>query len=255
MTRHRPGAVAGVALALLVALGVGCSGADEPELSDPDSAPSAADAPDATTSADPGDTIHVAQALESRLVVRDRPERDADEVATLVASDQASGKIICLVVRQVGDWVEVHLPEGPVDRSGWVARDDVALSRHRFRIEVARGAHTLTLYTGEAVALSTPVALGPDAPPAGEELFIKELVQPPVPDGAYRSYAYGLSGAPNDLAAFTAGQGVVAVHGVADPAGLGTDVASGSIGVGIDIVMRMADTIGLPLGTPVDIVD
>ena len=36
---------------------------------------------------------------------------------------------------------------------------------------------------------------------------------------------------------------------------LGTDVPAGSIGVGSDIVTRLVDTIGLPLGTPVDVVD
>lgn len=255
MTRVRPEAVAGVALAVALVLGSGCSGGDDRELSDPASAPASEGDPDATTSGDPGDTVHVAESLDTSLVVFDAAQGDAGELVTLTADDQASGKIVCLVVQQVGDWVEVHLPEGPADRTGWVERDDVALSRHRFRIEVSQSAHTLTLYAGEAVALSAPVALGPDSPEVGEELFIKELVQPPVPDGAYRTYAYGLSGAQNDLADFTAGRGVVAVHGVADIRTLGTDVPAGSIGVGTDIVTRLVDTIGLPLGTPVDVVD
>ena len=165
-----------------------------------------------------------------------------------------SGRIVCLVVQQVGDWVEVGLPTGPAGRTGWVARDDVALSRHRFRIEVARGARTLTLFTGSVVALSTPVALGPDAPAAGEHRFITELVQPPDPAGVYGAYAYGLSGASNDIAAYASGQGVVAIHGVANGATLGTDTAAGSIGVAPEIMSRMVDTLGLPLGTPVDIV-
>lgn len=255
MTRLRPGAVAGVALAVALLLGSGCSGGDDPELSDPASAPASAGDPDASTSGEPGDTIHVAEALDRRLVVRDAADADADELVTLSTDDQASGKVVCLVVQQVGDWVEVHLPEGPADRTGWVERDDVALSRHRFRIEVSQSEHALTLYTGDTVALSAPVALGPDAPDVGEDLYIKELVQPPVPDGTYRTYAYGLSGSQNDLAAFTAGRGVVAVHGVGDPTALGTDVPAGSIGVGTDIVTRLVDTIGLPLGTPVDVVE
>jgi len=261
MTRIRRWVAAGVVSSLL--LGVACSGDDEPDLSLPSDATASSNDTDDTdaSSASEGDpdalqdeTFHVAEALDPHLVVRDAASGSAEEVATLTASEAVSGRIICLVVQQVGDWVEVELPTGPAGRTGWVARDDVALSRHRFRIEVARGARTLTLYTGSVVALSTPISLGPDAPPAGERLFITELVQPPDAAGAYGAYAYGLSGAANDAAAYAAGRGVVAVHAVNDPSVLGADAPAGSIGVAPDIMTRMADTIGLPLGTPVDVV-
>lgn len=263
MTRTRTGVVAAVVSLLM--LGSACSGDDEPALSLPsDAGRSGAD--DQTSgedetgedgAADPlaGETFLVAQAVSDRLVVRRSAQEGADELTTLAAADEVSGKVVCLVVQQVGEWVEVRLPSGPVDRTGWVERDDVTFSHHRFRIEVSRSAHTLTLFTGEIVALSTPVAFGPDAPPAGEELFIKDLVQPPDPAGPYGSYAYGLSGSDNDVADFTAGSGVVAVHGTGDPSSLGGDVPFGAIAVGGDIVARLVDTIGLPLGTPVDIVD
>ena len=227
---------------------------DEPDLSAPNDVTSSSggtdDADDGAGDALRDETFHVAESLDRHLVVRDAASASAQELVTLTAADAVSGRIVCLVVQQVGDWVEVELPTGPAGRTGWVARDDVALSRHRFRIEVARGARTLTLFTGSVVALSTPVALGPDAPAAGERRFITELVQPPDPAGAYGAYAYGLSGASNDVAAYASGQGVVAVHGVVDGTTLGTDAAAGSIGVAPDIMSRMADTIGLPLGTP-----
>ena len=47
---------------------------------------------------------------------------------------------------------------------------------------------------------------------------------------------------------------MVAVHGLNDPALAGTDLPAGSVGVAPDIMARMAETIGLPLGTPVDVV-
>lgn len=271
MTRIRRWVAAGIVSSLV--LGVACSGGDDPDLSRPSDAPSSSrdsdgtdtddrDSSDDTDTSD-GDasealedeTFHVAESLGDDLVVRSAASTGAEEIATLTASESVSGRLIFPVVQQVGDWVEVELPTGPPDRSGWVARDDVALSRHRFRIEVALGARTLTLYTGTVEALSTPIALGPDAPAAGDRLFITELVQPPDPAGAYGAYAYGLSGGTNDAAAFAAGRGVVAVHGVNDPAALGAEVAAGSIGVAPDIMSRMADTIGLPLGTPVDVVE
>jgi hypothetical protein len=253
MTRFRRWVAAGVVASLV--LGGACSDGDEPDLSAPNDVTSSSggtdDADDGAGDALRDETFHVAESLDGHLVVRDAASASAQELVTLNAAEAVSGRIVCLVVQQVGDWVEVGLPTG---RTGWVARDDVALSRHRFRIEVARGARTLTLFTGSVVALSTPVALGPDAPAAGEHRFITELVQPPDPAGVYGAYAYGLSGATNDIAAYASGQGVVAIHGVADGATLGTDTAAGSIGVAPEIMSRMADTLGLPLGTPVDIV-
>ena len=255
MTRFRRWVAAGVVASLM--LGGACSDTDEPDLSAPDDVTSSSGDPDdadAATAALRDETFHVAESLDPQLVVRDAASASAEELVTLRTEGAVSGRIVCLVVQQVGDWVEVELPTGPAGRTGWVDRNDVALSRHRFRIEVARGARTLTLFTGSVVALSTPVALGPDAPAAGERRFITELVQPPDPAGTYGAYAYGLSGASNDVAAYTSGQGVVAVHGVVDGTTLGTDTAAGSIGVAPDIMSRMADTIGLPLGTPVDVV-
>jgi hypothetical protein len=253
MTRFRRWVAAGVVASLV--LGGACSDGDEPDLSAPNDVTSSSggtdDADDGAGDALRDETFHVAESLDGHLVVRDAASASAQELVTLNAAEAVSGRIVCLVVQQVGDWVEVGLPTG---RTGWVARDDVALSRHRFRIEVARGARTLTLFTGSVVALSTPVVLGPDAPAAGERRFITELVQPPDPAGVYGAYAYGLSGATNDIAAYASGQGVVAIHGVADGATLGTDTAAGSIGVAPEIMSRMADTLGLPLGTPVDIV-
>jgi hypothetical protein len=255
MTRFRRWVAAGVVASLV--LGGACSDGDEPDLSAPNDVTSSSGADEADEGAGDAlhdETFHVAESLDRQLVVRDSASASAEQLVTLSAPEAVSGRIVCLVVQQVGDWVEVELPTGPAGRTGWVLRDDVALSRHRFRIEVARGARTLTLFTGSVVALSTPVALGPDAPAPGERRFITELVQPADPAGVYGAYAYGLSGARNDVAAYTTGQGVVAVHGVTNGATLGSDTAAGSIGVAPDIMSRMADTIGLPLGTPVDIV-
>jgi hypothetical protein len=243
-------------------LGAACSGADGPDAS----APSDTASPPDDTAVDssrrsgggPGaaedGTFHVAESLGGDLVVRSAADDAADEVARLRASDMLSGRVVCLVHQQVDDWLEVGLPVGAGDTTGWVARDDVALSRHRFRIEVALGAHELTVYSGSLVALSAPIAVGPDAPPAGANLFVTALVQPPDPNGPYGAYAFGLSGVAYDAQAFAAGRGVVAVHGVADPSTLGSDVPTGSIGVAGDVVARAADSIGLPLGTPVEVV-
>jgi lipoprotein-anchoring transpeptidase ErfK/SrfK len=255
MTRTRPGVAAAVVSLLL--LGAACSSDDTPDLSLPDDATAAGDDETTDDASDPllGETYHVAQAATDPLVVRSAAQDGADELTTLAAADQTSGLVVSLVVQQVGDWVEIELPTGSGERTGWVARDDVTLSRHRFRLVVSRSEHTVTLYTGEVVALTAPIALGPDAPPAGERRFITELVRPPDPAGPYGPYAYGLSGSDNQLVNFTTASGVVALHGTGDPSTLGGTMPYGSIAMGSDIVTRLADTIGLPLGTPVEIVE
>jgi hypothetical protein len=252
------------AAGVVLVLAVGCSGDDESGPSLSDAARGDDDTSDPSTAAggDAGaggrgadaDPVHVAQANGPTLVVREAAQSDADELLTLSADDQVGGVVVCVVVQQVGNWVEVRLPSGAVDRTGWVDRDDVALSQHRFRIEVSRSERTLTLTVAGTVTLTAPVAIGPDAPVVGEHLFVKELVRPPDPAGPFGPYAYGLSGSDNRLDDFLTGVGVVAVHGTPDAAALGTDARTGSIAVGTDVITRMVDEIGLPLGTPVDIV-
>jgi lipoprotein-anchoring transpeptidase ErfK/SrfK len=254
MTRTRPWVAAVVSLLLL---GVACSGDNSPDLPLPDDRIGADDAATDEATEDPllGETFHVAQAATEPLVVHTSAQASSDELVTLSAADETSGLVVCLVDQQVGDWLEVHLPSGPTERTGWVNRDDVTLSRHRFRIVVSRSQHTLTLYTGEVEALTAPVALGPDAPPVGADLFIKELVRPPNPAGPYGPYAYGLSGSRNERHDFAAGAGVVALHGTRNPAALGSDVPHGAIAVDNEIVTRLVDAIGLPLGTPLEIAE
>ncbi|MFO7280166.1 MAG: hypothetical protein C0P77_007140 [Thermoanaerobacterales bacterium] len=257
MTRTRPG-LAGALLVLLLALA--CSGGDDPDIAVPGEragAPEDAgeDADDPAVDPLLGETFHVAQAVDDTLVVREAAQETSDELVTLSAADEPSGLIVCLVEQQIGDWLQVRLPTGPPDRTGWVARDDVTLSRHRFHIEVSLGERTLTLYTGEIEALSVPVAVGPDAPGAGEVRYIKELVQVPAQAPTYGRFAYGLSGSTTTLEALTAGEGVVAIHGTPDESRLGGAVDRGAVAVGDDILTRFVETIGLPLGTPVRFVE
>ena len=233
---------------------LGCS-ADEPEIAVPpsDDGPSSNESDASGEGTD--DAVLVAASTED-LQVWESPDDRERAVETVRADQQISGQVVCLVVRErPGDWLEVELPTAPAGHTGWVKRADVTLSRHRFRIEVSVSDHTLTLHTGEAEALTARVAIGTaDTPEPGTTLFIKDLVKPPNPTGPYSRYAYGLSGTANDLAAFQAGRGVVAIHGVADPSTLGRDVPTGSIAVAPDVMTRMVEAYGLPLGTPVDVV-
>jgi hypothetical protein len=199
----------------------------------------------------------VASALGPTLEVWASPSESPAADRTLAASDEASGTIVLLVKQQLGPtWIEVYLPTAPAGSTGWVRQDQVALSQHAFRIVVSRAAHTLTLYEGTEARLVTPVSIGTsDAPAETAGLFVKDLVETPVPDGPYGRYAYGLSGSANRAEQFDAGSGVVAIHGLPAGTEAGGDIPTGSLGVDADALDRMVGEIGVPLGTPVLVTD
>jgi hypothetical protein len=259
----RAGAVAAAVASLLV-MGA-CSSSGDGDRPMPSTTPpgaatadgatgeaAAADGGPAAGTIGTGDDIVVA---ESTATVELHTSPQATSPFTAMDADPTSGRNVFLVVGELGDWLHVRPPTGDGREQAWVLRRQVTLSRHRFRIEVSRSAHTLTLRSGAIEALRVPVAIGPDAPPAGSRLFIKDLVTTPDPAGRFGQFAYGLSGSSNEPADFRSGSGVVAVHGTNAPHTLGTDVSTGSIAVNDGALVRMVETLGLPLGTPVDVVD
>ncbi len=263
MPRRRKGlAVAGSAAAVaLLALGACAGDDDEPDVATPSESRStettAESEPSGATDASAPEegTSLVGLAKGDSISVWTTPN-DADEPArALRAADEPNGQIVMLVKQELGPtWIEVYLPTDPPGSTGWVQRRDLTLSRHRFRIEVARSAHTLTVYAGQVSALATPVAIGPDAPPAASGLYIKSLLEPADADGPYGRYAYGLSGSTSRTESFQSGSGLVAIHGTDDESTLGQDVARGSLAIGAQDLERLVGSIGLPLGTPVEIV-
>ena len=55
------------------------------------------------------------------------------------------------------------------------------------------------------------------------------------------------------LTSFNGGTGVIGLHGTNDPSSIGGDVSSGCIRMQNDVIERLVNEIGLPLGTPVEI--
>ena len=66
--------------------------------------------------------------------------------------------------------------------------------------------------------------------------------------------AYGLSGFSNVFTSYSGGAGVIGIHATNRPETVGTDVSDGCVRVSNEVVTRMVDDVGLPLGTPVVIV-
>lgn len=244
-------------VALVVVIGGGAVAAcsdDESPGSGPTIAPDSAETTSTTTGADgapPPRTSYVAQV---RGDVKVWKHANSSESTTLSSTDEGSELLTFLVVDRRDDgWLEVLLPTAPMGSTGFVHTDDVFLSRHRFRIEVSLSKNEMIVYAGPLEALRTPVALGPDTPPAGTATFVKELRAPEFMN-LYGSPVYGLAGAANKAEDFKAGKGVVAIHPV-DVATLGKPAPAGSIGVDPAVLARLTSGMTLPLGTPVDVVD
>lgn len=165
--------------------------------------------------------------------------------------------LTALVVQQDGDWLEVLVPAAPVEGAGvtaWVRADAVALSSTTLRVEVQLAAHRLVVEDAGEVVLDVGVALGGAGVPAPGRYSITELLQPPAGGALLGAFAYGLSGHAPVLTAFAAGQDPVAIHGGAPAEALGTDAATGGVRLQDADVTRLVQEVGLPLGTPVDVI-
>ena len=174
-------------------------------------------------------------------------------VARTFANPQPSGApLVFLLAKDDGEWLRVYLPARPNGSTGWVREKDVNVRGVSYRIDVLRGAHKLRLYEYEKLVKEFPVAIGTNRTPTpGGTFYLKELLQPPNPNGDYGPYAYGLSGFSNVLTSFNGGDGVIGIHGTNRPSVIGTDVSHGCIRLRNADITYLARR--LPLGTPVRI--
>ncbi|WP_024286037.1 L,D-transpeptidase [Cellulomonas sp. KRMCY2] len=253
--------VRALAALVLVALLAGCSAGSPDEAASPtastgpEPSPTAEPSPTPTPEPDPAVTV-VATASVDPVEVFASPD-DAAPTQVVAAADAISlpGQVpvTFVVTEQREDWLQVLLPVEPQGSSGWVRAADVALSMTDDLIEVRSAEHRLLLHRGDEVVLDVAIGLGAEMVPVGR-YFLKELLQPPTAGGVYGAYAYGLSGYPPALVSFAAGRGVVGIHGTNQPTVVGTDPSVGCIVMTDADIVRLVEEIGLPLGTPVEVV-
>jgi len=209
-----------------------------------------------TTTTAPEPPSKVAQAKEASIPVFDSATDPTpnDEITAAEATAAPDIPLVFLVRREQNNRLQVYLPTAPSGSTGWLRSEDVTVSRVTFRVEVSLSDHRLRVFDGTTAVLDEPVSIGrSDTPDPGDTYYIKELLQPPDASGPYGTYAYGLSGFATSLSSFDDGSGIVGIHGTDDPESVGTDVATGCIGLENAVISRLVDDIGLPLGTPVEI--
>ncbi|MDZ7673681.1 MAG: L,D-transpeptidase [Acidimicrobiales bacterium] len=244
------------ALALLLFTVVACSGSDDEAATTTTTESTTTTEATTTTTAPAYETV-VARAEVDVIDVYD--SEDATEAEReLDRRDETTGNLVFVVeeeaVRPDGRHL-VQLPVRPNGSTGWVDAEDVSLTGHDYKMEIDLSGFELRLYKGGTEMLATAIGVGTqDTPTPGGTYYIKELLQPPSPNGPYGTYAYGLSGFSNVLTSFAGGDGVIGIHGTNQPELIGTEVSHGCIRIENATISRMVEDVGLPLGVPVEII-
>lgn len=216
------------------------------------SPPARPDQPTTTAPAPaPAGTTFVATALPPKVPVFPTAGAATPKV-TLSNPTENDGPLVFLVEQRQAGWVQVLLPIRPNGSTGWVRVSDVRLAANPYSIDIALGAHRLVVRKGGQVIADDSIGVGTSATPTpGGKYYIKELLKPTNPGGAYGPYAYGLSGFSNVLDEFNGGDGVIGIHGTNDPSTIGHDVSHGCIRLTNADITKLVQI--LPLGTPVHI--
>ncbi|WP_062292828.1 L,D-transpeptidase [Demequina phytophila] len=207
--------------------------------------------PSATEQAEPS---YIATVRGTKVTVLTEPDGSEQQVirAEDVLTVPEATPLVFLVKQIQGSWLEVYLPVRPNGSTGWISADNATVSATDMSVEISLGDFTLTVWDGDKKVLTTEIGLGTDElPTPGGVYFIRELLQPPDPDGAYGPYAYGLSGYSPVLDSFAGGDAVIGIHGTNDPDSFGRAVSHGCIRVPNDVITEMVTEAGIPLGTPV----
>ncbi len=161
--------------------------------------------------------------------------------------------LVFLVKADHGEWLEVYLPVRPNGSTGFVRSSDVSVTRHNWRIEVRLSEFKIKVFEGDELFLDTGIAVSEEnTPTPGGLYYTTELLQPPDPNGAYGTYAYGLSGFSDILQSFNGGPGQLGLHGTNQPELIGQRVSHGCIRMRNEDIEQLAAI--LPLGVPVQVI-
>jgi lipoprotein-anchoring transpeptidase ErfK/SrfK len=156
-------------------------------------------------------------------------------------------------ITQTGSsWVQVHLPVKPNGSTGWIPASELSVQGDPYRLVVNQSAHQLSMYNYDALEHTYPVAVGAPATPTPVGTFyLTELLKTTNP-GVYGDYAYGLSGHSPTLTDFDGYDAEIGLHGTGDPSSIGHSVSHGCVRLNNADIDALV-SVGLPLGTPVEI--
>ena len=216
-----------------------------------DSAPSTTAAPTGLQAL-PSRTSEVATVRDG---VADVPVHDTVDGSSVSQTISATGDYgqpqVFLVAGREGDRLEVLLPVRPNGARGWIDASLVDVATHDYQIQVSLSGFRMMVQKGSEVVIDTPIGVGTqDTPTVGGDFYTWVLIDPT--NSGYGSYAYGLSGF-STLEQFAGGDGRMGIHGTEDESSIGRNVSHGCVRVPDDVVVRMVEEVGLPLGVPVTV--
>jgi lipoprotein-anchoring transpeptidase ErfK/SrfK len=193
----------------------------------------------------------VAQAKGAQVQVFTSPS-ESEPTDALDNPNENGAPLVFLVEQNQGEWLQVLLPVRPNGSTGWIRAADVTVTQNPYSVDIMLSQHRLVVRKGDEIVTDEPIGVGTASTPTpGGKYYLKELLEPPDPNGAYGRYAYGLSGFSNLLEEFNGGDGVIGIHGTNDPSSIGSDVSHGCIRMTNEAISALVPV--LPLGTPVHI--
>jgi hypothetical protein len=152
------------------------------------------------------------------------------------------------------NWNEIDLPVRPNGSVGWVKSSDVTMTYTDMKLTVHLSQFSAELSQAGSVLATYKIATGTaENPTPVGTFFVKELVAPSNPKGAYGPLAYGLSAHSTtllDTEAFK--DGVIGIHGTNTPEKLGTAASHGCIRLRNEDVLDLQKR-QVPLGMKVEI--
>jgi hypothetical protein len=168
---------------------------------------------------------------------------------------QFGGDRVFLVLDQTSsdDFIKVSLPVMPNGQDGWIARDQVEITKVEHRAMIDLSMHSLTVWDGDGMVTSTKAVTGrPTTPTPLGTFYVRDIVAQDDPDGQFGPYVLALSGFSEVLETFDGGLPALAIHGTDRPDQVGRELSAGCIRIPNDLITMLAESV--PLGTPVTVV-
>lgn len=184
-----------------------------PEATTPQDADNALIVPEPPTRA-----VSYAARLVVPVIVRKAPSAKAKRITKLQPFGTWNGGPVVLSIAEVrtidgARWLRVRLPIRPNGSTGWLMEDNVEVRRLRYRIEISRRQHKLSLLRDGQRIGSTRVVIGaPATPTPAGQFAVLEVVRQPK-GSVLGPWALHLTAHSNVLDNYGGGPGRVALHG------------------------------------------
>jgi hypothetical protein len=237
-------AVAGAALAVLLA--AGCGGSAPVERGAESGA--AADFRPAARAPSPPRGRWLTARLRRAVVLRARP--GGERLARLGVRTEFGSQRVLGVVHRRGGWLAAPAPELPNGRLGWVPESAVRLGSTDLSLHVDRSARRLEVLDGARVLQRMEVAVGRpgNATPIGR-FAVTDRLRTASADSPYGCCAIALTGHQTSLPKGWPGGDRLAIHATPNPSSIGQAASLGCLRAPAAPLRRLMRR--LPLGAPV----